>query len=365
MAFDLTKIAAAMSSLTNWARSGFSNHNVRLLALENNGGKTLVGRFVSSDTEQTNTMNAAPDQATVFNNWYRFSHDGSGVFPAIPAETSAWAYDTPSASIHNTTNSTSYIGVVSSEKYDEYILDVAIRSTSTDDDMIGILLAWYKDPDTGKEYTLEATRTPGGNGPLWAIRYNTGQGTGNGEKNIQDGSASVKWGNGASGSLSAAAAGYVSNTATTGWSGQATTYGTDGHIRVYIQRNGDIITASTSDWAAADTLIPASQLTVDLTSDPVLAKFRGPSQYGFSAFSQQDSYWKVNQFTNPQDVIYNLATRKVYENVAGTWQETTAETIDDLGNNVLLVNPDTGKVFYLNDKDNILVIDAPKLTITA
>jgi hypothetical protein len=173
----------------------------------------------------------------------------------------------------------------------------------------------------------------------------------------------VKWGNGAAGNLSATAAGYVTNTSTTGWSGQATTYGTDGHIRIRAVRTGNTITVSTSDWSAPGTLI--STLTIDLTSDPLLAKFCGSSQYGFCAESQQNSLWNVTQFTNPQDAIYNLATRAVYQNLNGVWSQTTDVTVDDLGTNALLVNTQTGKSFIMKDKDNILVLPSTSLAITA
>lgn len=361
MAFDLTKITAALTGLTNWARAGFSNHNVRITNLENNSANLLVGRFVSSQAEQDATMNAAPNQQTVFNSWYRFSHDSTGVQPANTGELSAWAYDSGSGAISNTTNSVTFIGVVSQESYDEYILDVKIRSTNTDDDMIGLLLAWYKDPATGKEYTLSALRSPGGGSWLYAVVYNAFQGALGSMRTVQDGSASVKWGNGQPGTLSATAAGYVTNTTTTGWSGQATTYGTDGHIRLYVKRAGDIITVQTSDWADPDTLIPSSLLTIDLTSSPDLAKFRGPAPYGFVADSQQNSLWSVSQFTNPQDVIYNLATGNVYENVNGTWTLTTAESVAGLGTDVLLVNPDTNKAFFMKDPTNITVFSTTKL----
>jgi hypothetical protein len=223
------------------------------------------------------------------------------------------------------------------------------------------LLAWYKDPATGHEYTLSALRSPGGSSLLWGLSYNFFQSSStDGAKTLVNGSSAVKWGNGASGSLSAATAGYVTNTTTTGWSGQATTYGTDGHVRIRAVRTGNSISVSTSDWAAPDTLI--STLTIDLTSDPALAKFCGASPYGFCAESQQNSLWKVTQFTNPQDAIYNLATQTVYQNLNGTWSQTTDLSVDGLGPNALLVNYQTGKSFILKDKDNIIAVPSTLLT---
>jgi hypothetical protein len=324
----------------------------------------IAGNFVTSQAEQDAAMNAAPDQSTVFNSWYRFSHASGDVFPANSSETQAWAYNSSTGQISNTTNSATFIGVVSKEAYSDYILDVNISSTNTDDDVIGVLLAWYKDPSTGHEYTLSALRSPGGSSLLWWLAYNYNQSpTADGSKTLASGTSAVHWGNGASGSLSGAAAGYVTNTSTTGWSGQATQYGTDGHVRIRAVRTGNSISVSTSDFSAPDTLV--STLTIDLTSDPALAKFCGSSQYGFCASSQQDSLWSVTQFTNPQDAIYNLATQTVYENLNGVWSVTADVTVDGLGTNALLVNTQTGKSFIMKDKNNILVLPSTSLAITA
>lgn len=337
-----------------------SQADAALQLLLNGAAQLKVGRFVGSAAELTAEQSAVPSQATVFNTWYRYSHGTNGLFPSVASELTAWAYDTATNRIHDTLNSTTTIGVVSPVSYSDYTLDVNLSSTNTDDDIIGVLLAWYKDPTTGQEYTLSAVRSPGG-GSLWAVIYNHGQGAANGQKTIKDMGAAVQWGNGQPGTLSAAAAGYVTNTSTTGWSGQATLYGTDGHTRIQAVRAGNTITLQTTNFSAPDTFLSGSAITVDLTSDPVLAKFMGSSPYGFMANSQQDSYWSVNQFTNTKDTIFNLATGTAYQNVGGTWQTTTAVNWASIGTNVLLVNVDTGKIFFVKDQNNVLEFRAPWL----
>jgi hypothetical protein len=320
-----------------------------------------VGRFVGSAAELAQEQASAPSQATVFNSWYRFSHNASGTFPAVAAETTSWAYNSSTNQIYDTLNSTTAIGVVSNESYADYLLDVSIRSTDSDDDLIGIVLAWYKDPTTGQEYTLSATRTPGGLGPLWGVVYNLNQGATYGQKTVADGSATVNWGNGASGTLSAANSGYVTNTSTTGWSGQATQYGTDGHTRIVAQRTGNTITVKTSLFSAPDTILSSTLLTIDLTADPLLTKFMGSAPYGFVADSQANSYWTVNQFTNTQDTIFDMSTGLAWQNVGGTWSQTTNITWASLGTNVFLVNPDTGKTFFVKDQNNVVQFRTPSL----
>lgn len=320
-----------------------------------------VGRFVGSAAELAAEQAAVPSQATVFSSWARFSHNATLTFPAVASETTAWAYNSTTGQIYDTVNSTTLIGVVSPEKYSDYVLDVSVRSTDSDDDVIGILLAWYKDPTTGYEYTLTALRSPGGGNPLWGVVYNCAQGTPGGQKTVKDGSATVNWGNGASGALSATAAGFVTNTSTTGWSGQATQYGTDGHTRILAVRNGNTITLTTSNFSAPDTMLSSTQLVIDLTSDPVLAKFQGASSYGFVSYSQANAYWAVNQFTNTQDTIFNLATGVAYQNLNGVWSTTTAVSWSNIPANCFLVNPDTGKIFFVKDQNNVLEFNAPQL----
>uniref|UniRef100_A0AAU7PF40 Tail fiber protein n=1 Tax=Burkholderia phage vB_BgluM-SURPRISE13 TaxID=3159457 RepID=A0AAU7PF40_9VIRU len=365
---DITKVGDAFSELVNWVRNGFVAENTRLDSqstllsqLAQNKLSVIVGRFVGSDQELQDTINAAPDQSVVFNSWYRFSHGTNGLFPSAPDEIQDWSFDATTGQIQNTTNSTTNIGVVSQEKYDSYILDVKLSSTNNDDDDIGVLLAFYKDPDTGREYTLEALRSPGGDVNLWDIVYNSNQGSANGQKMVRPGKNFVTWGNNQPGTLSKTDAGKGDNDP--GWGNMAAfqNNGTDGSTRIYAVRDGDLINVTTSQWTTPGTLDTSTTLTIDLSTDPDLLKFRGPSPYGFVSTSQVGSTWTVNSFTNPKDVIYDLKTGKVYENQNGSWIETTSVSISDLGTDTLLVNPDTGKVFFMKDPSTISVMAAEKI----
>jgi hypothetical protein len=341
---NLTKLQSALTNLIGWTRAGFSK-------IEENKPNIRFGSFAANLTETENAKSTAPSQQDIFNSWYRFSHNSSGVFPATPSELTAWAYDSGTGTITNTTNSGTFIGMVSKEVYDNYDLQMKLSSIDVDDDNIGVLLAWYKDPDTGKEYTLSAHRSPGGLDFLYGVSYNFNQGASNGEKLVAPGNALVKWGNGAAGNLTRAAAGYAGNTP--GWGGLAAQWGTDGSTRLWIERRGDIIKVKTSQWATPAVEDETTLLTVDLSSDPLLAKFRGPSSYGIVAISQQSSKWEVIDFTNAKDGIYNLASGQVWTRTGGVWTVNPALSLDSLGKNVLLVNPTTGKMFLMKDKNTI------------
>lgn len=348
----LTKLSAALNNLVGWARAGFNAHNTRIAAVEKNKPNIIFGNFAADTTEQNALMSTAPSQQDIFNSWYRFSHDNSLVFPAVPTEIDAWAYDAASSSISNTTNSGSFIGVVSKEVYDSYSLTMKLSSTNPDDDIIGVLLAWYKDPATGREYTISALRSPGGMSPLYAIVYNFNQGAPGGQKTLQDGNAKVTWGNGAAGNLTQAAAGYANNTP--GWGGLAAQFGTDGSVRLHVERTGDIIKVKTTQFANPNALDDNTLLTIDLSTDPLLSKFRGATPYGMVAISQQDSKWAVTEFSNAKDGIYNMTTGEVWMNVNGVWSVSQDYSVAKLGKNVFMVNPKTGKMFAMLDSGTIV-----------
>lgn len=336
MAFNITKISNSMKALADWTKAGFGVHNTRISALENN---TRVGSFAANQAEFDQTVNAAPTQETIFNSWYRFSHNALGVYPANASELTAWNYDSATGRINNTTNSATFIGMASKAKYENYVFDVDVWSTANDDDLIGILLAWYKDPATNKEYTLSAVRSPGGWQPHYGICYNHTQGAANGQKDVVNGNAMVITGNGDGTALH--------------WGQLAAKWGTNGHTRIRAERRGDIIEVMTSNWNDPATLMPDSLLRADLSTDPLLAKFRGPSEYGLVSLSQPSSFWQVNEFSNPKDAIYRLDTGKAYSNVGGTWVENPDLSVANLGTNVFLLNPYTGKTYFMMDPTKI------------
>jgi hypothetical protein len=348
----LTKLSAALNNLVGWARAGFNAHNTRIVAMEQNKPNIIFGNFAADTTEQNSLMNSAPTQQDIFNTWYRFSHSSGMLFPADVNEVNSWAYDSGTNSITNTTNSGSFIGVVSKEVYDSYNLTMKLSSVDVDDDVIGVLLAWYKDPSTGREYTITALRSPGGFQPLYAVVYNYNQGAPGGQKTLFDGNSKVTWGNGASGALDITAAGYQGNTP--GWGGLAAQYGTDGSVRIRVERTGDIIKVKTSQFATPGVLDENTLATIDLSKDPDLEKFRGPSSYGMVAISQMNSKWSVVDFSNAKDGIYNLTTGEVWTNVNGSWSVSSDYSLAKLGNNVIMINPTTGKLFMMYTPSKIV-----------
>lgn len=355
---DLTNIKKAFTDLVGWSRQGFADTAEATNVLAEGKANMITGRFVASQAEFDATKNAPPNQGEVFNSWYRFSHlRGNPAQPAIPDELGAWVYDSASDTIRNTTNSTSYIGVVSKSRYDKYLLDVFIDSTDNDDDSIAIVLAWHVDPITKKENTISAIRSPGGNGinTLWSVLYNYQQ---DDSVILSTGNTTVTWGNGQPGSMSSAQAEFPPNV--WNWSKMEANYGAAGN-RIKAERDQDIIRVQTAQWGTPNVIDPNTLLTIDLTTNPLLEKFRGPRAYGFSSQSQAYSSWRVDNFTNPQDRIYNLKDNQVFEYVDDDWALVPGATISDLGERAILYNPITKKMFYLHDPGSIVRMDTSDL----
>jgi len=99
----------------------------------------------------------------IYENWYRFSHNTSGVYPAKENETLAWSYIAEYDCIQSTSNATTYIGFISDDFTDDYIFNTVMTSDQHDDDNISIILAAFKQGDIDdKEHTLSLRTHRGG-----------------------------------------------------------------------------------------------------------------------------------------------------------------------------------------------------------
>ncbi len=263
------------------------------------------------------------------------------VQPAISSEITSWAYDSINDVISTTVNSDSYIGFISQQRYADYEHEVVLRSTNSDDDTIGVILAWAVD-NTGREYTLSALRSTGGNNFTWRVVYNYGRSD---AVVIQDKTDQMKWGNGAYGA-NWTVSGYSPNQALGGWD-DFSTVGT----RVKAIRTGDTITVQASDLGET-TYVAGSTITVDLTSAAYLEKFRGPREIGYSALSQASASFEVIAFSDNLNVIYDVRDGDVYEYDGSSWVlQGTTDLITEIGYGRLLFNPYTNKTYYTSFDD--------------
>lgn len=280
------------------------------------------GAFVADDTELAAAQQAFQGPQAIYDTWSRISHSNSlSAQPAIPAELTAWSYDSGNDVISCTLNTSSMVGFISPSRYTKYQHTVKLTSTAGDDDMIGVVIAFAKD-SLGVEHTLTAIRSVGGYGAssYWAIYYDFSQST---QALITNNSP---------------AAGVGSFTA---WN--QIVNGTT----VSIERDNDVITCQCSQF---DTTVvdPSTVITIDLTTDPLLNIFRGPKPYGYVAKSQLAASFADITFSEPNNLVFDVRDGAVYEaDDQGNYTVSSTRTIfSEYGPNRILFNPTTTKMFY-------------------
>jgi hypothetical protein len=259
-----------------------------------------------------------PDFATIFNSWPKFSMQGSAQ-PGNPEELTAWTYDSNTDIFKNTTNSASAVGAVSIEKYDNCRLEATLKSTNTDDDYIGLVLAFTID-ENGYENALTAWRSPGGLKPIWTIYHNylvSGREyhTLTNQQRIYDGSAKVKYGNG------------QYNGATAGWSTLPS------GVRIKALREKNIITVQTTDFYDFGNTNFVDTVIIDLTSSNILQKYNKKCSIGFCARSQLNSMWTDAIIGEEfEKIIYDLSTDpSTYHKYNSSIQSWETFQLGDLG----------------------------------
>jgi hypothetical protein len=302
-----------------------------------------AGLFTNNSEELNDALNTTISLASVFNDWYRFSHDNTNTYPADASELSSWSYDAVTDTISSTINSATYLGFVSEQFYEDYEHFVEVDSPGGDNDLIGVVIAYVEEGVRGqpgfREHTLSAYRTyqttgsgavGGGN---WQVVYNYNQSD---QKTITDNSSTALVSSG------------------TGW---ADTTGT----AIEIKRTGDIVEARCSQFDST-TIDNSTLITVDLSTDPDLDKFRGPVRYGYSAHSQDGASFSNITFVGGSDFIFDLATGDVYTYDSGTssWTIDSTKTFEDeIGYGRLLHNPDNGKTWFRDNVDTYLISELP------
>ena len=227
------------------------------------------GRWIKNLEEMPYELGAVIDQQTIFDTWYRFSHNTSGTYPARIGETQSWT-QALNGDITCTINSGTYIGFVSPTTAGTEPIRVGcqISSTNADNDAIGLVIGFYIDKE-GKQHTLSALRTGGGissgwgtgwTSDTWMIIYNANQ------------------------SDAETIASYPASHGG-GWSSHS------GYWIEFEKTPDGQVVAKTSD--AGDTteagINNTYTLTIDLTSDDRLKQFMGTIPYGYACFSQNQS----------------------------------------------------------------------------
>jgi len=214
-------------------------------------------------------------------------NDGPGV--SLTAEEfynkTAWNYNAADDSISLNRNYHCYTGYISPRPFGNYDFEAIMSSSNDDDDFIALIAAFYKDPETGYEYTLSLIRcmieNSGQGDWTYRIYYNFAQ---TNQKVIVEGTDLAPYPNGANG----------------GWT-------TNGPSKGSINRTGNVFTFKTSQFGST-VIDEATEIIVDIDAMivdfPELEPFKNFGQVGFAARSQQDAKFSNINFTGLTKYIF-------------------------------------------------------------
>lgn len=231
--------------------------------------------FIAADSDAgLGSDDPPPTRQQIFDTWGRFSHDSSNIFPADASDLNAFTYNSSLDRIECTTNLARLTGFYSPSGYSQYDFGVTVTASGSDNDTIGALIGFYKDPDTGKEHSLSVLRSMQGtlSGGGYQIWYN----------HLQSDAELVFDGN----SLAPGLAGD--------WQGNKS--------RIKVTRDvGDVFTVSVSQFTTNAThtdadLDPTTEHTFKLSDYSWGNVFAGSSPYGYCNHSQGGAAWEDTEF---------------------------------------------------------------------
>jgi len=292
--------------------------------------------IVTNATEQTTVQNYKESFATVFNNWSRFSHGSNGLFPSNSYELKSWSYDSATDKISCTVNSNTLVGFVSADAYDTFDFEVELSSTNSDDDWIGVVIAFVD--EAGAQHTLTAVRSWNSNTVNnFALYYNLGQ------------SSSTLLASSAVGLGLPTTYHNTLGTLKSGWVGA-------GAIRIKVSRVGDVITVLTTNPGDTSTYMSAYPLSVDLNSLASLSRFKGPQRFGYCCRSQASSSWLSLQRPGDRVPIIRTDTLDTYVYTNNAWVIQPAGSHRSyLHKRRLHTNQITGKLFWIGDSLDVIL----------
>lgn len=288
---------------------------------------------VNNQTEQDAVVNARESFSDVFNNWTRISHGNSYNYPHNPAEINTWEYISATDTIRATVNSSSYIGFISAESFEDYDLEAELSSANSDDDRIGLVLAFVQ--ANGKQYALTIFRQFDGYvnaGASFVAIYNP----------FQPNQINLSYNDAGLGSPNPYhnSAGTLKN----GWLGV-------GKVRIKVKRRGDIIECWTT-MPNETTYMEDKKIVIDLNSRAELGIFKGPQRFGYSCQSQLYASWRSIERPGERWPIVRVDNLDTYLWQNSTWVKQPVGTHRDyISPRKFYTNQITKKFFFALTQD--------------
>lgn len=313
---------------------------------------------ITTDAEATTMQNVTESMGDVFNSWKKISRgdwsDGTNRAlaalgdTAIQSDLDGFSYNATTGKIVNSADTHSLVGFISPYAYDNYVLDVILRSDSTwQNDPIGLIVGYVQDLD-GTTHALSIMRNvwPCYSGADKAITvmvdYNTV-----GQVYIKGSSAGLYWvdGSDANGPM----------TVTSGmWAVKPWSLAPNG-CRLKVTRAGDTFTVETTEYDST-AFVAAAKFTFTLNDDPSLARFKGPTRYGYAAISQDNVVWDVQTRPGARQAIVDIRNKQVQEWNGTAWVINATGWASYIKPNRFYYNRTTKKLFYADNESTLLTI---------
>lgn len=277
--------------------------NVNVFNSEDNAIKEkatglFVDKYFEVETEDTSSVHLYMEGLgetlkTMYENGNVFSHNGGTNNIASTSEANAWYFDDALESFVQPENTTTFTGFVSTVKYRTYTHRATLRSTDSDNDANGLVIAYVLD-ENGYPHTLSCIVNKGEETHIgnfnYALVYNKSL---SGEQIIAIGTMSE---------------GHT----TDGWSSN--------YITMEVTKAGNAIECSISNWDSLDINLDTT-INIDLYDYEWGHYFTGRVQYGYCNQSQADSY-----FT---DIYFNGKGPLKAEVILSEQDDNMLEILDD------------------------------------
>ena len=219
----------------------------------------------------------------MFNNGMTISHHFESWSTAYnAADCQGWTYDATNKRIVHLANTESMAGFLMQDFYDYYRHDVTLSSTDSDNDVMGVIIAYAIDED-GHPHTLSIVYDKQSSANNYVLWY---------DYDLPDQEKILSAGNGALGTK-------PSGNALGSWSSST-------GITVQINKDHEIVEVISTNWGNG-TLNEATKMSIDLYDYAWGHYFIGAVQIGYMAHSQSNAYFKIvtfNAHSNPNR--YNL-----------------------------------------------------------
>lgn len=309
--------------------------------------------FDSDDAVEAHISRSVPvSREVIFNQWPRASDRTFFIDPSVATGNAAqWQYNDELDNFYHPINTTTTEKILSPFiMRDNYEFDVVITSHSNDDDAVGAIIAFQTD-ENEMRFLATWVHTGGNATPTVTVRYGD-------SGNIE-----------ASGHFRNLGAVIASkdiltrrNSANGGWGGG--TNNERNYIRVNASKVGNIITVTFTDWNLLGTLLPESEMIIDLTTLPRDGyKLGANNRVGFGVNSQPNAYFEEYTITAEnvvdQSVIYSKSSgnRWDYNQDTEEWVNQGNTVNDDFTSSMTIASSDTGRVYRIEDNTFEIISD--------